>query len=123
MINHVIHVLLIFSVVPQPRSPKDIERINTCVELGEKFNIDRATLEKYRESDMSPEDMCLEFVDIWLHEATCTEDGCGLENLSLAGALFLQRKHAAEELKASIKARFAEIKREEERRDEYHAEL
>ena len=116
-------ILLIFTGVPKPRSPKDFERIDTCIELGESFDIDRATLESYRQSDMTPEDMCLEFVDIWLHQATCTEDGCGLEDLSLAGVLFLQRKRTAEELKAAIKQRFAEIRREEEKRDHYHAEL
>ena len=103
----------------KPISPKDIERVKNCIELGENFGIDRDTLERYRESDMSPEDICLEFVEIWLHQATCTDSGCGLDDLSLGSLLYMQRKSAADELKASIKKRFAEIRREEEALDNY----
>ena len=100
-----------------------MEHIDVCVELGESFDIDRATLQSYIETDMTPEDICLEFIDIWLHQATCTGNDCGLDDLSLADALFLQQKRAAEELKASIRKQFAESRRNEEERDEYHAEL
>ena len=82
------------------------ENLNTCIELGENYGIDQ---ERYREGDKMPEEVCLELLDMWLEAGRVSSEEKA--SLSLAGLLGIQREVAAREMKADIRKRFVESRR------------
>ena len=89
--------------------------MKNCLELGENFEIPKETLESYWDTNMTPEEICLEMVDLWLDQgrASCSESNCD-DPLSMRGLLWMQRKQAAKELEVSIKKKFAELREKDD---------
>ena len=85
------------------------ENMNTCLELGENFGVKQEVLDTYRDSGKMPEEVCLELLDMWQKAGQVSSQD--IESLSMAGLLGIQKELAAKEMKADIRKRFAESKK------------